>query len=170
MSLLSIFRGDPVEDRIADIKKAGTAFADSSALLIEKVITRIESITPTREFFGDRVAEAAAVRRLTLESLNRQLAAARMREKAPTLTIHEASGATTVLPLDTNSPPTLKLGTIQERLGIAVTEAFLMERGFKATHERGARLYHESQFYAICSAVASHAHTVAARHHLRSGS
>lgn len=52
--------------------------------------------------------------------------------------------------------PTLKLGEICERLGFTVTAEFLATLGFKATVERNAKLYRESQWPAICEALIQH--------------
>lgn len=54
-------------------------------------------------------------------------------------------------------PPTLKLGTISERLGFMLTEGFLETLGFPpAARERAARLYHESDWHAICDELVAH--------------
>jgi hypothetical protein len=52
--------------------------------------------------------------------------------------------------------PTLALGTISERLGFNVTSAFLATLGFEATTVKAAKLFHESEFPAICSALIEH--------------
>lgn len=52
--------------------------------------------------------------------------------------------------------PTLKLGELNARLGFIVTADFLAGLGFEATVDRNARLYRESQFPAICAAIAQH--------------
>jgi predicted phage-related endonuclease len=56
----------------------------------------------------------------------------------------------------TDEKPTLKLGEIGERLGFTVTSEFLATLGFKATVERNAKLYRESQWLAICEALIQH--------------
>lgn len=61
-----------------------------------------------------------------------------------------------------NEAPTLKLGTICERLGFTVSAAFLAELGFDAYTDKGARLYRESQFGDICNALNRHIDQVAA--------
>lgn len=54
-------------------------------------------------------------------------------------------------------PPTLKLGTISERLGFTLTEGFLETLGFPpAARERAARLYHESDWPTICDELVAH--------------
>lgn len=60
-----------------------------------------------------------------------------------------------------NEKPTLKLGTINERLGFTVTADFLAELGFAATTERAEKLYRESQWPAICEALIQHINQVA---------
>ena len=52
--------------------------------------------------------------------------------------------------------PTLKLGEINTRLGFTVTAEFLASLGFTATVERNARLFHESDWPAIKTALIAH--------------
>ncbi|MFZ2306795.1 MAG: YqaJ viral recombinase family protein [Rhodoferax sp.] len=52
--------------------------------------------------------------------------------------------------------PTMTLGTICERLGFNVTSAFLATLEFEATTVKAAKLYHESDFPAICDAIKAH--------------
>lgn len=52
--------------------------------------------------------------------------------------------------------PTLKLGDLCTRLGFTVTAEFLEGLGFPAHVERSSKLYHESQFSAICDALIQH--------------
>lgn len=60
-----------------------------------------------------------------------------------------------------NELPTLKLGTIGERLGFPLTADFLASIGFStAATERGAKLYHERDFGAICTALIDHVDAV----------
>lgn len=55
------------------------------------------------------------------------------------------------------TPPTLKLGTICTRLGFQVTADFLKTLGFEpAGRERAAVLYHEADFPVICNALIHH--------------
>ena len=58
--------------------------------------------------------------------------------------------------------PTLTLGTINARLGFTVTADFLTGLGFTPVQVKAARLFRESQFGAICSAIADHTLKVAA--------
>ncbi|WP_445286574.1 hypothetical protein [Variovorax atrisoli] len=61
--------------------------------------------------------------------------------------------------------PTLRIGDIAARLGFTLTAEQLRGLGIEpAARERGATLYHEHQFPAICAAVARRAHDAAAAH------
>lgn len=62
------------------------------------------------------------------------------------------------------SPPSLKLGTIKERLGFAIDAEFLLSHlGFAPTIEKGSKLYHESDFPRICAALQHHIAAVQAK-------
>lgn len=53
-----------------------------------------------------------------------------------------------------DSPPTLRLGQIGERLGFSLTSDFLRTLGFEpSARDKAAMLYHESQFALICGAL-----------------
>lgn len=54
------------------------------------------------------------------------------------------------------TPPSLALGTISERLGFNCTSAFLATLGYEAAPVKAARLYHEEDFIAICEAIKTH--------------
>jgi predicted phage-related endonuclease len=58
--------------------------------------------------------------------------------------------------------PTLKLGQINERLGYTVTADLLAQLGFVAHTDRSAKLYRDSDFGAICAALAKHTLAVSA--------
>ena len=55
-----------------------------------------------------------------------------------------------------DSPPTLKLGEINARLGFTLSADFLAKLGFVAHQERSSRLYHERDWPGICGALARH--------------
>ena len=55
-----------------------------------------------------------------------------------------------------DSPPTLKLGEINARLGFTLSADFLAKLGFVAHQERGSRLYHERDWPHICAALIRH--------------
>ena len=54
------------------------------------------------------------------------------------------------------TPPTLTLGTISERLGFTVSGAFLQSLGFEPVKVKTASLYHEADFGIICRAIINH--------------
>lgn len=54
------------------------------------------------------------------------------------------------------TPPTLTLGTISERLGFTVSGAFLQSLGFESIKVKAANLYHEADFEKICRAIVLH--------------
>ncbi|CAN7479531.1 YqaJ viral recombinase family protein [Acidovorax sp. LjRoot74] len=62
-------------------------------------------------------------------------------------------------PKERTGPPTLRIGTIKERLGhMTVTAEDLRALGFEAAgRERAAPLYHEDDFPEICEAIAAQA-------------
>lgn len=79
---------------------------------------------------------------------------------APTLgevlhAVAPAEVANAIAPIG-NSGATIKLGQINERLGFIVSAEFLERLGFKATTERSAKLYAESDFVSICNALQRH--------------
>jgi hypothetical protein len=55
-----------------------------------------------------------------------------------------------------DSPPTLKLGEINARLGFTLSADFLAQLGFVAHQERSSRLYHERDWPRICAALIRH--------------
>ena len=55
-----------------------------------------------------------------------------------------------------DSPPTLKLGEINARLGFTLSADFLAQLGFVAHQERSSRLYHERDWPHICVALIRH--------------
>lgn len=69
-------------------------------------------------------------------------------------------------PRAANEPATLKLGTIQERLGINISSAFLAEtlRIQPAATQQAAKLYRESDFDAICVGMIRHIEGVRAQY------
>lgn len=60
--------------------------------------------------------------------------------------------------------PSLRLGQITERLGFVVTADFMLTLGFApAATDKAAKLYHESDFKAICAAILRHVSAVQAK-------
>lgn len=61
-------------------------------------------------------------------------------------------------------PPSLRLGQISTRLGFTVTADFILTLGFApAATDKAAKLYHESDFKAICAAILRHVSAVQAK-------
>jgi signal transduction histidine kinase len=65
-------------------------------------------------------------------------------------------------PAPASAVPTLKLGTIAERLGFGLTADFLSTLGFEPTRVKSSVLYHEHQFNDICVALVDHINSVCA--------
>jgi hypothetical protein len=70
-----------------------------------------------------------------------------------------AAAATPAAPVARTGTPTLRIGTIKERLQhMSVTAEDLRALGFEpAGRERAAPLYHDDDFPAICEAIAAQA-------------
>lgn len=82
---------------------------------------------------------------------------------APQLEVFTAAPAANEPPV--SAVPTLRIGDIAARLGWNMTAEQLRGLGVEpAARERGATLYHEHQFPAICAAVAHRATEAAAAH------
>lgn len=62
------------------------------------------------------------------------------------------------------SAPTLRLGSINDRLGFNVTADFLSRIGFAPHSEGAAKLYHEDDFPLICRAITQHISAVSANY------
>ena len=75
---------------------------------------------------------------------------------------HPTSTVTTPSPVD--EPPTLKLGTICERLSFTVSADFMVTLGYRPVVDKGACLFHESDFANICQAISAHVLEVAHQH------
>ena len=63
-----------------------------------------------------------------------------------------------------DEPAALKLGTICERLSFTVSADFMVTLGYRPVFEKGARLFHESDFANICQAISAHVLAVAHQH------
>jgi len=67
-------------------------------------------------------------------------------------------------PITQEATPTLKLGEISLRLGFTVTADFMLSLGFApAATEKNSKLFHESDFTNICSALMRHITAVQAK-------
>ena len=106
-------------------------------------------------------AQAAAQAKQAAEAHPRTQAIAESpRAAAPAPEVRQIHPAAAAL---RNDPPTLKLGTICDRLGFTVSAAFLEQLGFKATMDRRSCLYRESEWSAICQGISAHVLAVGAQ-------
>jgi len=133
----------------------------------------IKANEPSEDLYGERLAEAVALRSQVLIALGEQHLAAVQRETAEfDAAAAVAAAAAKPAPVVSTPPavqrapaaevPTLKLGQINERLGYVVTADLLGRLGFIAHSDRSAKLYREGDFKAICAALSKHTLTVAA--------
>lgn len=80
-------------------------------------------------------------------------------------TAQRTAAAAPAAPAAPAGPPTLKIGMIAERLGWSMTAEQMRSLGIEpAAKERGSVLYHESQFPALCDAIARRALDAKAAH------
>lgn len=172
-----------IEGRIQELKALEDRHIDADSRTIQAAIMLLEAKTPTVDLYGERLAEAGFLHNTAIDALRIQLSKAQAREAdraasdaadlalamaLPTGSaignLYERAAGAAARRRDDKGPPTLKLGEIQSRLGMRVTEVFLASLGYPpALAEQGARYYHESDFAPICSAISSHALTTATR-------
>lgn len=149
--------------RLADGKSA--IFRDLDRLL-HKAADDFELTVKTRidAHAAEIAAQAEAAARAKIEAeeaMRRASAPPAETAPAPQLTLEAVAKVLDVAPLNAlvqaTTPPTLKLGTIVERLGFTLTADFLKSLGFEpAATDKNAKLYHESDFGRICNALCAH--------------
>lgn len=160
-------RAARVEQRIVQMQTALTAYAAESAVTIEAKRQGILAFEPNEDLFGDRVAEAVELHSRVLIALGEQHSAALVREAAARVAAPAPAPVAAPAPVvrqlhaaaeSRNEAATLKLGTVCERLGFTMTAAFVADTlGIKpAKVEGAARLYRESDFGRICTALHRH--------------
>lgn len=175
-------RQQRISARFEDIAtKRGYSAATPSAT-IDAAILQLTSVPPCEDTFGDRLEEGNAAHAATLAHLQAILPQSIAREQAEDVerlaqqAAAESTARAAIVPVASpvtqvrepdpapvaDEQPTLTLGTINSRLGFTVTADFLTGLGFTPTQVKAARLFRESQFGAICSAIADHALKVAA--------
>jgi predicted phage-related endonuclease len=110
-----------------------------------------------------RQAEAAEAARVAAAALQAAASpAAPVQQAAPIAApVETASRVVAAKPPEVNrpdEPATLKLGTIRDRLGFALTAEFLLETlGIRPARTEGAaKLYRESDFSRVCAALHQH--------------
>lgn len=147
-----------IEARLGQLQYALTAYASENALMIDAKRMVIQANEPSEDLFGERLAEAVALRSQVLIALGEQHQAALQREATKVAAIAPAPTAqpVAVQRAPAAEQPTLKLGQINERLGYVVTADLLSRLGFVAHSDRSAKLYREGDFKAICAALSAH--------------
>lgn len=147
-------------DRLALISKA----PDDLRLLIK---SRIDAHKVAEAEKARKAQEAEAERQRQAEAARAATAALQTAAAAPPPVAAPlpapAAPMRTIAPAPApapkpDEPATLKLGTVCERLGFTVTAAFVSDTlGIKPSRIEGAaRLYRESDFYRICTALQVH--------------
>lgn len=152
-----------IADRIdVNLKAIAAAGEEMAGLFADKMSLVVKESDNLAAIIAQRVAaereRIERVRQQERERLEKQAAEAAAAQQRPVTAapVVIAPVATSVPPAAPAGPPTLKLGTINERLGFIVTADFLARLGFHATRQKAAALYHEHEFKAICSAIAEH--------------
>lgn len=114
------------------------------------------------------------IRQEELARIQREQAAAAAAAHAPVVAapapIAQPAAAPTVIPMTPraqpapSSAPTLRLGMLNQRLApVQITADGLEALGFKGVKDRGAVLFHESDFPHICAALVAHVQQIQAK-------
>lgn len=167
-----------IDMRMQQLEDALTAAGNDSSAQIDAKRMAIKANEPSEDLYGERLAEAVALRTKVLIALGEQHQAAVQRETAefdaaaavaaaaakpaPVVATPPAVQAVAVQRAPAAEVPTLKLGQINERLGYVVTADLLGRLGFVAHSDRSAKLYREGDFKAICAALSKHTLAAAA--------
>lgn len=140
------------------------AEAEAKARAEEAARFEAEQRRKDEEAAAQRVATLKAAENLASKLPEAIKAGAIDPEEASTLSEIVASvvANTVIERAEKEEPPTLKLGQINERLGYTVTADLLARLGFVAHTDRQAKLFRESEFPAICAALAKHTLAVSA--------
>lgn len=156
-----------IDARIGQMEIALTDYLNEPAASIDAKRLLFQATEPSEDLYGDRLAEAVALRSKVLIALGEQYQVAVQREQAAA---NAAAAATVAAKLKTtppapapapavaDEPATLKLGDICGRMGFTMTAAFVAETlGIKPARIDGtARLYRTSDFGHICAALRRH--------------
>ncbi|MBB5610378.1 MULTISPECIES: hypothetical protein [unclassified Janthinobacterium] len=167
-----------IDRQLAELAAAKAAadadrLAAEQARIAEEAKAATERQAATDQAERDRAAALAEQGRLS-DLANQQAAQAQARvcEAIPAKPSAAGAAATdlfaeagTAKSSRPSTPPTLRLGQIGDRLGFAVTAVFLESLGFApAGADRAAKLYHDSDFPSMCSALRRHIADVQAAH------
>lgn len=139
--------------RFANLLKALIAFARPKHSVVAPV-TNAERLSPKPAAKTEQVVQTASVPKQNAAAAPAAVAALR----------DPAANAPAASSPAVGAMPTLSIGQIGTRLGFALPSAFLESLGFVPTRHRGAVLFHEEQFPAICEAIAHHVLAVVDEH------
>lgn len=136
--------------RIAN-EQAATAKAELDAQQPDTAASAQASIiAPAEELALAQVMPGGVELSPAAQALNEQQGADRFATAHPSISAHAA-------PATPETPPTLRLGQISERLGFVVTADFLRTLGFEpSARDKSAMLYHQSQYDEICLELIAH--------------
>jgi putative phage-type endonuclease len=144
-------RRERISTRIEELRQARTAHV--GVVAISQALVRIRANQPSTDLYGDRLEEAAALHAEVVADLERQLQAARDADAAPVAAPAPAAVShvsARAFATKTTDAPCLTLREINARLGVVtLSEANLAALGFPPK-----ALYPESDFPAICRAIA----------------
>lgn len=179
-----------IDARLANLAAKRAYTADQTVDMINAAILELSSQRPTEDLYAEKLEQGAADHADALAHLQSILPAAIEREQAAEVArlrlaaeaavaapIPEPVAAPAVIPVaapvsqvrqpdpapePAEEEPNLRLGEIALRLGFSVGAEFLSKLGFHPTPVGAGKYYRESQFGAICSAIADHTLKVAA--------
>lgn len=155
-----------IDMRLVQMTEALTVYAGYPSNVIEAKRNVFMATDPSEDLFGERMAEAVALRSRVLIALGEQLQVAQAREasaavRAPAAPPTPVARAVAPAPAPApraDEPATLKLGTICDRLGFTMTAAFVADSlGIKPAKTEGqSKLFRESDFGRIRAALHVH--------------
>lgn len=140
----------------AEEKKAAERAANDQAIAKQQAHTRETALAAANKAITDKAAEnvAADARAAALADQGRLADLAN--EQAVLAPADEPLAE--VVPASAGTPPTLRLGHINERIApLAISADGLLSLGFApAATDKAAKLYHEADFPRICAAIQRH--------------
>lgn len=160
------------DELVASIERQATRIEGETVAYIKKAITAFETAAMAyAEDKRERVTAAIATARTQMQAKleaaeQRDRAAAEAPAVAPAAAPSPAPAPAAVTPLRSPAPvaatpapgavPTLSIGQIGTRLGFTLPATFLQQLGFEPTRQRGAVLFHESEWPLIKRALVKH--------------
>jgi len=167
---------DKIQINLGTLRELATAhaflFADASVIVLKAPddLTMLVKSRIAEHLAAEAAKEEATRERIRAEEQAKAAApvAAPVANVVPLPILTPQQAASRILaarlPDAQKTPPTLKLGQIGERLGLALTGDFLKALGFEpAARDKSALLFNESDFPFICEALVSHIQRVQAK-------